>query len=287
MIAMPYEHDRLRYGVGRGPEHLLESGAEEALASAGASVTTQWIELGPDQEDEIDACFELIAKIATAVREARAAGAFPVVLSGSCFAGVGVVAGLDEPTPAVIYFDAHGDFNDPETATFGYFDGMPVAILTGRAWQTLLAGVPGARPLTETSIVHVGARDFEPPERRVFEASALLRLGPERLRTTDALVEATAGLDPAPSGVYVHVDLDVLDGDDGGVNIYSAPNGVSGAELEALVRSLLDGFPVRALSLTAYDPTYDKADRVPAIASRLLTAAGEHVERVSARSPSR
>ena len=114
VIAMPYEHDRLRYGVGRGPEHLLESGAEEALASAGASVTTQWIELDPDQEDEIDACFELIAKIATAVREARAAGAFPVVLSGSCFAGVGVVAGLDEPTPAVIYFDAHGDFNDPD-----------------------------------------------------------------------------------------------------------------------------------------------------------------------------
>ena len=64
----------------------------------------------------------------------------------------------------------------------------------------------------------------------------------------------------------MHVDLDVLDGDDGGVDIYSAPNGVSGAELEALVRSLLDGFPVRT-SLTAYDPTYDKADRVPAIAS--------------------
>ena len=283
MVAVPYELDRLRYGVGRGPEHLLEAGAVEALAAGGASVTTELIELDSRHSDEIEACFKLISRVSRSVRNAREAGAFPVVLSGSCFAGVGVVAGLGEEAPGVAWFDAHGDFNEPASTVSGYFDGMPVAVLTGDAWQTLLSAVPGGRALPETSIVHVGGRDFDPPEEKRFLASELLRVAPDRLRSTDALLEAAGALQPSPSGLYVHVDLDVLDGDDGAVNVYSAPDGVSGAELESLVGSLLDGFPVRALSLTAYDPEVDVEDRVPAIATALLRAAGERVETRSQR----
>ena len=80
----------------------------------------------------------------TRVRLARQDGAFPVVLSGSCFAAVGVVAGLEESEPSVVWFDAHADFNEPVTSVSGYFDGMGLAVLTGSAWQGLLATVPGA-----------------------------------------------------------------------------------------------------------------------------------------------
>jgi arginase family enzyme len=75
----------------------------------------------------------------------------------------------------------------------------------------------------------------------------------------------------------VHVDLDVLDADEARVNVYSAPNGVSGAELEALVKGLFESSPVRALSLTAYDPQCDAAGAVPPIATRLLEAAAARV----------
>ncbi len=274
LIVMPYELDRLRYGVGRGPEHLLAAGAEAALAAAGADVTTELIELDPDHDNEIDGCFELIGKVAASVRGAREAGAFPVTLSGSCFAGVGVVAGLDEPAPGVVWFDAHGDFNDPATSESGYFDGMPVAVLTGNAWQNLLRAVPGAQPLPETSVVHAGARDFDGPEEESFMASKLVRVAPRRLREEE-LSASLAELSPSPSGVYVHVDLDVLDGDDGAINVYSAPNGLSEDELEKLVRELLDRPDVRALSLTAYDPECDHAQRVPPLAIRLLEAAAQ------------
>jgi len=43
-----------------------------------------------------------------------------------------VVAGLAEPDPAVVWFDAHSDFNTPDTSIEGYFDGMGLAVLT---WQ--------------------------------------------------------------------------------------------------------------------------------------------------------
>jgi hypothetical protein len=54
VIAMPYEVGRLREGVGRGPEHLLEQGAEAALASGGATVTTELVELDAPADNEVD-----------------------------------------------------------------------------------------------------------------------------------------------------------------------------------------------------------------------------------------
>jgi arginase len=272
LLIVPYELDRLRRGVGRGPERLLEAGASEALAGAGATVRTETIELDREYSNEILGCFELIKLIAARIRAATEEGAFPVVLSGSCFASVGIVAGLGQPT-GVVWFDAHGDFNTPETTDFGYFDGMGVAVLTGEAWRTMLAGVDGATPLPESLIVLAGARDFDPYERERVEASDLVHLPPQRLRTPETLLDAANAMSPPPSGLYVHVDLDVIDADDARVNVYSAPNGVSGAELEALVKGLFESAPVRALSLTAYDPECDSPGAVPPIVMRLLQAA--------------
>ena len=51
-----------------------------------------------------------------------------------------------------------------------------------------------------------------------------------------------------PTGLYLHIDLDVLDEK---VNIYSAPGGPTGDEREATVGAVLERFPVRAMSLAA------------------------------------
>ena len=53
-------------------------------------------------ESDVDASFELIRMVAARVEEAVSDGAFPVVLSGSCFVAVGVVAGLKERSPGVL-----------------------------------------------------------------------------------------------------------------------------------------------------------------------------------------
>jgi len=133
-VVVPYELGRLRDGVGRGPEHLLAAGADVALGAHGARVRRELIELDPrfltTGMGEEDATFELIRRVADSVRAARTAGAFPVVLSGSCFTGVGVVAGIDEASPGVVWFDTHGDFNEPSTTQYGSglkSDGSPAA----------------------------------------------------------------------------------------------------------------------------------------------------------------
>jgi arginase len=273
-VVVPYELGRLRQGVGCGPEHLLARGAEAALASSGAAVRRDVIELDPQYGStglgEGDAAFELIRLVAGRVEAARAKGAFPVVLSGSCFAAVGVVAGLGEAAPGVVWFDSHADFNEPATTISGYTDGMGLAILTGSAWQAMLATVPGAIPVPESAVVLAGARALDPPEEVRLRASRIARLEAAELASPDALLAAVAGLDPAVTGLYVHIDLDVLDSAVARVNVYSEPDGPGADELDALLAALLRTHPVRAVSLTAYDPAFDADDRVPPIALRLL-----------------
>jgi arginase len=279
VVVVPYELGRFREGVGRGPQHLIDHGAEAALRSSGADVRTHLIQLddrfGASGSGEGDAVFELIRLVAAAVSRARAEGRFPVVLSGSCFAAVGVVAGLDERVPGVVWFDSHADFNEPATTISGYLDGMGLAILTGSAWQAMLTTVPHARPVPESSVVLAGARSFDPPEETRLAASQIVHLRSDQLHTPEALVDAVAGIAPEITGLYVHLDLDVLDASIAHVNVYNSPDGPDGDQLDALVAELLRTFPVRALSLTAYYPAFDPHDRVPPIALRILQTLAE------------
>ena len=78
--------------------------------------------------------------------------------------------------------------------------------------------------------------------------------------------------EPEPTGLYVHVDLDVLDAGVARVNRYAADGGVSAEELEASVRALLADERVRAVSLTAYEPELDPAKDVEIVNQRMAEA---------------
>jgi arginase len=273
LIAVPYELGRLRDGVGRGPEALLASGAVEALEASGATVKTDTIELSESFSSEVQLCFELIRRVRARVAAARAEGAFPVVLSGSCcFAALGVVAGLDESAPGVVWFDAHGDFNTPETTTHGYFDGMGLAVLVGDVWQGMLGTVPGGGKGVQGGVVVVGARDFDDDEEVRLRESDVRQVTPQELASSDALSDALGSLEPEPTALYLHVDLDVLDREAANVNIYGASGGITPEQLSGRVEDVLRTGLVRAMALTAYDPECDRERRVPPVASGLLGA---------------
>ena len=283
LLAVPYEVGALRMGVGRGPERLLEAGAEEALAGHGARVSLELVELEEDHRDrsgasEAQAAFQLIGLVSASVRRAIEDGAFPVLLSGSCLFGLGVVMGLGELAPGVVWFDTHGDFNTPESTIDGYLDGMPLAILTGGGWRTLV-NQAGIRTVPESAVVLAGAHDFDPLERLRVDSSAVHHLPPPAIDSDDAVARAVDAIDPAATGLYLHLDLDVLDSEAARVNIYSVPGGLTAAQLFSQVRSLLDTRQVRAVSLTAYDPECDTEDHVPTIARTLLEAVAERVTR--------
>jgi arginase len=175
--------------------------------------------------------------------------------------------------------DAHGDFNTPATSISGYFDGMGLAVLTGGAWQGLLATVRRARPLPESAAILVGARDLDAPEALRLRDSAIRQISAAQLQQSRVVPDAVKAIKPDVSGLYLHVDLDVLDVGTARVNVYGAPGGLVGAELQSVVRGVCDESPVRAISLTAYDPGFDADQRVPPIALDTLRGIADSLTR--------
>lgn len=102
---------------------------------------------------------ELHEQVAEAVAAAAVDAARPlVVVSGDCVASLGVLAGLQRAgvDPAAVWFDAHGDFNTPQTTDSGYLGGMPLAIAVGHDDLGIGAGL-GLAALDESRAVLVDA----------------------------------------------------------------------------------------------------------------------------------
>jgi arginase len=183
-----------------------------------------------------------------------------VVLSGDCLTSLGVLAGLQRAgcDAGVVWIDAHGDVQTMETTTSGYLGGMPVRIMVGYRPE-LVADAIGLRPVPESRVLLVDARDLDPPEQEYLATAAILRCSVDEL-CDDAL----------PAGpLLLHVDLDVIDpGDLPGLR-FPAPGGApASAVLEAIRRVLATG-RVAAVSIAAtWDPSTEDANGVRA---RLLT----------------
>jgi arginase len=97
-----------------------------------------------------------------AVQPAVTAGQLPIVLAGSCDAAIGVIAGLDPGHCGVVWVDAHGDFNTPQSSASGFFPGMSLAVVTGHCRQQLWASLGGRPPVPEELVVLAGVRSLSP-----------------------------------------------------------------------------------------------------------------------------
>lgn len=284
LIQVPYDSGRYGERMGRGPLHLIERGLDRDLERAGHPVHRAEVALPEGFHTEVGAAAALYRLVRQAVIEARRAARFPVVLSGNCnLAALGTVAALGGSSTAVVWLDAHGDFNTPATSPSGFFDGMALSVLTGGSWETLAASLPGFAPVPEEQVLLVGARDLDLAERELLAASALIQLPAEALRG-DGGVEGRvrSGLGPhldrlagKVDRAYLHVDLDVLDPEEVRANPYAAAGGLRLAEALDLVRAVAAKLPLAAAALTSLDPTADPADRATAAAKRLVQAVAD------------
>jgi arginase len=269
LVAVPYDSGHRGLRMGAGPEHLAGHGAAARLRDAGHAVTEDVVEVDQAFPAEIATAFALHRAVAGPVRDAVGAGAFPLLLAGNCNSAVGVAAGLASGEGSgpvgVVWLDAHGDFNTPETTTGGFLDGMALAILTGRCWRALAATVPGFGPVPENHALLVGGRDLDPRERVALDGSGLgwvpdarvRELGPAR-----ALGPALDALAGRVGRVHLHIDLDVHDPGFAPANSYAAPGGLSPATVQEVVRLVAGRLPLAAGTLAAYDPGCDVEDRM-------------------------
>lgn len=268
LVALPYDSGRFDERMGRGPLHLLDSGLADGLRAQQHDVEVQIVRLPETFHSEGQALVALQNLAGPRVRQVIARERRALILSGNCGpAALSAVSALDPQTAGVIWFDAHADFNTPETSASGFLDGMALSILTGRCWRKLAARFDAFEPVPEQNVVLIGARDLDPLEAGLLKESAITHITPARM---DLLQPSVAALADRVERLYVHLDVDVLDESEGRANSYSCGGGLSAEDLYAALRSVQSHGRIGAASITAYDPESDHSGSIRRIIERAV-----------------
>jgi arginase len=264
IIAVPYDSGHRGLRMGAGPEHLLDHGLGEGLRSNGRGLSVTTVRHEREPAAEVATAFELHGLVSGQVRRALAEDEFPLVLSGNCnTAAVGTLAGAG--SEGMVWFDAHGEFNTPETTKTGFIDGMGLAVAVGHCWKGMVRGVPGLSAVPEENVVMAGVRKVDVAEQERLDDSGVTvvgghLIGKQGWRTFAAALD---DLKTRVGRVYVHVDLDVLDaGKVGKANEYAAEGGPDAEELQAALGMVRERFEVAAAGIASYDPTFDTDGRI-------------------------
>jgi arginase len=169
-----------------------------ALNEVGPARTISFGDLAPQ-----DTLPLYLPEVLAAGRDAMAAGT-PVALVSECTLVPPLLAAVRErhPDVALVWIDAHGDLNTPDTTPSGFLGGMPFAQLLGWCFDDWRRQAGLEPPLPEQRAVLVGGRDLDPGERANVDRS--------QVHESDDASGALAAL-PADAPLYVHVDTDVLD----------------------------------------------------------------------------
>ena len=152
----------------------------------------------------------------------------PLVLGGCCCAHSGAIDGLSTRYEriALVWLDAHGDLNTPESSPSGNLWGMPLRMLLD------------SRSVEAEDVLLLGTRNLDPPERE-FIASIGLRTEPEQLEG------ALQGTD----GVYVALDCDVFE-PNGIESFMPEPGGYSLDQAEEQFRAIAEQASVLGAGLS-------------------------------------
>jgi arginase len=272
LLAVPYDSGQRGARMGAGPEALLRAGLEQSLRERGHSVHTKLAEL-PEHSwrAEIQTAFELMRMLSVAVDEAVRAAKLPIILAGNCNTAVGTIAGLGAGSLGVAWFDAHADFNTPDTTRSGFLDGTAVATITGRCWRQLALSVPRFQPVPDNRVCLIGTRDIDALEEGLLGASNIDVVTPGNLKSD--LAPALQSIGEHVEQIYVHLDLDVLDSETAAANRFAVGGGLSLDDVEYALAAIARDFRIAGITLSAYDPSVDSDGAAARAAIRLICAA--------------
>jgi arginase len=208
------------------------------------------------------------------------AGERLLILGGDCCAHAGAMAGLRRADPdrrlAIAWFDAHGDFNTPDTTPSGHVWGMPFAMLCGRGDDDLVAACDGPS-VDQAHAALIGGQVLDEPESRALAASPVAHFGAGMLATSAGLAALgawAAAIGREVDGLYVAIDHDVLDADEAPWSVtMPEPDGLRLDAAVAAVRTLAAAIPVVGYGATAMNFDGGDGDRTVEAAFRLADAA--------------
>ena len=283
IIGVPMDLGQSRRGVDMGPGALRYAGLNDRLSRLGCTIEDQGNIDTPVRDTlppegglaflpaVVDAC----ETIYQAGRAALAEGYLPIFIGGDHSIAVGTIGGVshDEPT-GVLWIDAHGDFNTPETSPSGNLHGMPLATLMGLgAPEWVNVGRPGPK-LDSSHVILIGIRNLDQQERKAIKDSGV---GIYTMREIDERGLATVANEALErlnhlSRIHISLDMDSLDpGEAPGVGT-PVPGGLTYREAHLLMEIIADCACVGSIDVVEINPILDSQNHTAKIAVELIAS---------------
>lgn len=187
-------------------------------------------------------------------------GYFNVGLYNNCSSLSGMLGGLQQSGPdgrllrvGLIWIDAHGDYNTPETTLSGMLGGMPVAVAAGHALTRMREQSGLQIPLPTEHIVMACVRDTDPLEQERIDDSLIEHISVDDVRNlSDNIRLQMERLSQITDLIYIHIDLDVLDPVEVMGHPLTVPNGPTSRELADAMTMMFKFEKTAALGIASY-----------------------------------
>jgi arginase len=275
-----------RRGVDMGPSAIRYAGLAEKLATLDLEVIdlgnvpadiAEATEMGDESARFLGQIKATCERIAGVVRQAREDGRFPLVLGGDHSVALGSLGGLAAAhgPGGVLWIDAHGDLNRPETSPTGNVHGMVLAAALGLAGPGFESDAWPMPAIDRTRVALVGTRQLDQGERelvrehglRVWTMSTIDQLGVER--SIREALEHVSG----ENFVHVSLDMDVLDPDVAPGVGTAVRGGLNYREAHLALELVAETHMLTSLDVVEVNPILDDANETGVLAVELIASA--------------
>jgi len=291
LFGVPMDLGADRRGVDMGPSAIRIAGVVDKLRKLGHEVVDRGRvsceemessspgESGSKYEAEIAACcVSLAERVAASADDGR----FPIVLGGDHSIAMGTVSGLaksyrsrDEKI-GLIWFDAHGDMNTPDTSPSGNVHGMPLAALLGHGSETFTE-IGGFSPKVDASnCVLIGIRSLDGREREMVRQSGIhvfTMKEIDRLGMAEVVDQAIEYASRGTAGIHLSFDIDGLDPLVAPGVGTAVPGGVNYREAHLMMELLSDCEKLIGLEIVELNAVLDERNRTAELAVDLILSA--------------
>jgi arginase len=278
IINVPLDLGASRRGTDAGPSAFRIAGLYDAVSGLGYAISgetdipvptmgSRQMEVSNARfKDEIlSVCIQLAEKTKTVL----AAGEIPLVIGGDHSIAMGTVSGVSAhfreagEKVGLIWFDAHGDMNLPETSPSGNIHGMPLAHLLGYG-DPQLSSILGANPaVAPENVALIGIRDIDRVEREFINRSGITAFTMrdiDQLGMSEVARRALEVVNANTAGFHVSFDLDGCDPEVIPGSGTLVPGGVSYREAHLLLEECASNGRMISMEVVELNPFLDQAN---------------------------
>lgn len=288
IIEMPLDFGASRHGSDMGPSAIRLAGLRAKLESLGHTLVKynspmrihpqEYEEVGNPKAKYLNPIADACTQLAKEVDDSFAAGEFPLTLGGDHSIVLGTLAGAAASAKrngqklGVLYVDAHGDFNTPETTLSGNIHGECLAASCGLGLPELTNLYFDGRKVDPHNVCFVGIRDLDPGEKElmrksgvtVFTMSDIERQGfPSVVKQVLLFFKTHADV------VHVSFDMDVLDPMFAPGTGIPLPAGMTNREALLLMEEMSGTGMVKSADIVEVNPILDVRNQTAVLAVSL------------------